>query len=288
MAELLGEFPSTVDLKGRFLLPGGLKKQLPAREAKLFVIHRGIEKHLVIYTRKEWSRISEEVNTLNLYLKKNREFIRKFNRGATELELDNTNRLLLPKNLMDYATRQGGSCHSSFCVATGSRPNRRISFYPLKSNIMAMAISSDDFAAYQITRKSGKLSLSPPSEPLWALVPVLALKDSDSLPAGTKPYVSALKNTEQVLFTLGPQGDHLLLALHVTCGDAQAASALLVDFENTTNTLRKWIARERQQPNVADLSGVLVAGSFRRDDRRVYGQWPISRAFVDALAGGSY
>ena len=127
-----------------------------------------------------------------------------------------------------------------------------------------------------------------PSEPLWALVPVLALKDSDSLPAGTKPYVSALKNTEQVLFTLGPEGDHLLLALHVTCGDAQAASALLVDFENTTNTLRKWIARERQQPNAADLSGVLVAGSFRRDDRRVYGQWPISRAFVDALAGGSY
>ena len=192
------------------------------------------------------------------------------------------------KNLMDYTTRQGGSCHNSFCVATGSRPNRRISFYPLRSNIMAMAISSDDFAAYQVTRKSGKLSLSPPSEPLWALVPVLALKGSDSLPAGTKPYVSALKNTEEVVFTLGPEGDHLRLALQVTCGDAQAASALLVDFENTTNTLRKWIAREHQQPNPADLSGVLVAGSFRRDDRRVYGQWPISRAFVDALAGGSY
>src|SRR6185295_3962826 len=103
MAEYLGEFPSTVDPKGRFLLPGGLKKQIPVKEQKVFVIHRGIEKHLVIYTRKEWSRISEEVNKLNLYVKKNREFIRMFNRGATDMELDGTNRLLLPKSLMEYA-----------------------------------------------------------------------------------------------------------------------------------------------------------------------------------------
>ena len=103
MAEYLGEFPSTVDPKGRFLLPGGLIKQIPKREQNVFVIHRGIEKHLVIYTRKEWSRISEEVNKLNLYVKKNRDFIRMFNRGATDVELDGTNRLLLPKSLAEYA-----------------------------------------------------------------------------------------------------------------------------------------------------------------------------------------
>ena len=36
-------------------------------------------------------------------MKKNREFIRYFYRGASELELDNTGRLLLPKRLLDYA-----------------------------------------------------------------------------------------------------------------------------------------------------------------------------------------
>ena len=92
-----------MDVKGRFLLPGALKKQVPAKEQKRFVIHRGIEKHLVMYTKKEWDRISEEVNQLNLYVRKNREFIRKFNRGATEIEPDNTNRLLLPKPLLEYA-----------------------------------------------------------------------------------------------------------------------------------------------------------------------------------------
>ena len=103
MAGFIGEFHSTVDEKGRFLLPAGLKKQIPVREQKLFVVHRGIEKHLVMYTRKEWEKISEEVNELNLYVAKNREFIRMFNRGATEMEPDGTNRLLLPKSLMEYA-----------------------------------------------------------------------------------------------------------------------------------------------------------------------------------------
>jgi MraZ protein len=103
MAGFIGEYHSTVDEKGRFLLPSSLKKQIPAREQKRFVVHRGIEKHLVIYTQKEWNRISEEVNDLNLYVAKNREFIRMFNRGASEIELDGTNRLLLPKSLMDYA-----------------------------------------------------------------------------------------------------------------------------------------------------------------------------------------
>src|SRR5689334_21784541 len=103
MAGFIGEFPCTVDTKGRFLLPGALKKQIPAKEQKRFVVHRGIEKHLVMYTLKEWEKISAEVNTLYLYVRKNREFIRMFNRGATEMELDNTNRLLLPKALNEYA-----------------------------------------------------------------------------------------------------------------------------------------------------------------------------------------
>lgn len=103
MAGFIGEFPCTVDDKGRFLLPSGLKKQVPAKEQKRFVVHRGFDKQLVMYTRKEWERISAEVNSLNLYVRKNMEFVRKFNRGATEMELDNTNRLLLPKALTEYA-----------------------------------------------------------------------------------------------------------------------------------------------------------------------------------------
>jgi MraZ protein len=57
----------------------------------------------VLYARYDWELISAEVNRLNLYIKDNRDFARYFFRGATELMLDGTNRLLLPKSLCDSA-----------------------------------------------------------------------------------------------------------------------------------------------------------------------------------------
>lgn len=102
MINLIGEFECKIDAKGRFLLPGGLKKQLPPEAQNRFVVNRGFEKCLVLYPQNEWKVISDEVNQLNLYVKKNRDFVRYFNRGASEIVLDSANRVLLPKQLMQY------------------------------------------------------------------------------------------------------------------------------------------------------------------------------------------
>lgn len=187
-----------------------------------------------------------------------------------------------------YARKQGGSCKSGYCAVDGSKPGRRISFYLLRRDLLALAVSEDDMAAYQITRNASKVNPFTPDAPVWALVPAAVLKEADTLPAGTRAFAIALQNAERVIFSIGPEGDHLQVALNVTCQSVDAASALLVQLENTTNMLRKMIAREHQQPNPADFSGVLTSGSFRRDDRRVLGQWPIQRAFVDSIAGGGY
>ncbi|MBW6497277.1 MAG: division/cell wall cluster transcriptional repressor MraZ [Bacteroidales bacterium] len=103
MTYLLGEFDCKVDSKGRFMLPSGLKKQLSEGDQERFVINRGFEKNLTLYPESEWQKISREVNSLNLYNKKNREFVRYFFRGASEITLDAASRLLLPKTLLDYA-----------------------------------------------------------------------------------------------------------------------------------------------------------------------------------------
>ena len=192
------------------------------------------------------------------------------------------------KSLMAYAGHQGGSCLNGFCTVQGSRPDRHISFYPIRSNVMALALSQDSWAAYQISRKSGRLPVSPPAAPVWAVLTGPVLKQIGTLPAGTKSFASALENAEQLVFALGRQGDHLQLAMNVTCQDQERASALLVSLEGTTNTLRQWIAREHQQANPNDLSGILTAGSFRRQDRQVFGEWPVQRGFIEAMAGGNY
>jgi len=103
MSKFLGEFDCKLDAKGRMMIPVGLKKQLPEAGDRGLVINRGFEKHLVIYTRNEWDKIVDDLEKLNSYEKKTREFIRYFTRGASELTLDGAGRVLLPKALLDYA-----------------------------------------------------------------------------------------------------------------------------------------------------------------------------------------
>ena len=103
MSQFIGEFECKVDPKGRLMIPSGLKKQLSPEAQDKFVVNRGFEKCLVLYPSNEWTKISAEVNKLNLYNKKNRDFARYFFRGATELSMDTSGRVLLPKTLLEYA-----------------------------------------------------------------------------------------------------------------------------------------------------------------------------------------
>ncbi len=105
MIGFLGEYESTIDAKGRFLLPVGFKKQLPDGQTH-FIISRGFEKCLSLYPLKSWQPIYKKISALNDFDPKVREFRRQFLGGATEIELDSAGRLLLPATLKNYAELQ--------------------------------------------------------------------------------------------------------------------------------------------------------------------------------------
>ena len=101
--QLLGEYECKLDAKGRMRLPTGLINQLGEGQSHTLVINRGFEKCLVLYPEDVWKKISGEIDALNIYNKKNRDFARYFYRGAQELTMDSADRILLPKRLMEYA-----------------------------------------------------------------------------------------------------------------------------------------------------------------------------------------
>lgn len=103
MTGFIGEYESTLDAKGRFLLPAAFKKQLPKGSSENFVINRGFEKCLSLYPIKSWEPIFAEISDLNDFEPKVRQFRRYFLNGAIQVVLDTVNRLLIPKNLMEYA-----------------------------------------------------------------------------------------------------------------------------------------------------------------------------------------
>lgn len=103
MLNFLGEYDCRLDDKCRVKMPSSLIKQLPQDDQEKYVLNRGFEQHLILYPKSEWIKITEEINKLNAYEKKVREFKRFFYRGATELSIDSSGRLLLPKSLLEWA-----------------------------------------------------------------------------------------------------------------------------------------------------------------------------------------
>ena len=103
MPSFIGEYEVAIDAKGRFLLPAGLRKQMAEGQGERFVINRGFEACLVLYTMDVWEVIAGKINKLNDFNPKERALKRLFLNGANIVELDSAGRMNLPKNLMEYA-----------------------------------------------------------------------------------------------------------------------------------------------------------------------------------------
>ena len=102
MAKFQGEYESTMDSKGRFLMPAAVKKQLPESENS-FTISRGAGNCLTLYPKRTWDNILNKISGLNDLDPRVVVFKRNFLRGATEVSLDATGKLNIQKSLMEYA-----------------------------------------------------------------------------------------------------------------------------------------------------------------------------------------
>ena len=101
MIRFLGDFEATLDTKGRFLLPAGLKKQLPEADNLRFVVNRGFRKNLNLYPIQNWDQQFDDIEKLNDFDPVVREFLDNFLNGATFVEPDSAGRLLIPPNLKE-------------------------------------------------------------------------------------------------------------------------------------------------------------------------------------------
>ncbi len=186
--------------------------------------------------------------------------------------------------LRSYAKEQKGDCRNAVCWMTGSAPDRQISFFPLQSSLMALAVSRDSQAVSRLQDESAdRRPIEIPAQPVWMSIPPAVIRDRAALPEGTRMFTRGLENAADILLTIGPKGQDFELGLRVGCRSEQEAGALTEDFGRTTSTLRRMISRENQQPNPRDLSGVLTAGRFRQAGKQMIGTWPIQRIFLREL-----
>lgn len=95
----IGEFEHNIDDKGRLIMPAKFREEL----GKEFVVTKGLDGCLFVYSEKEWSNIVETMHEKPMTTLKARKFMRFFFAGATNCEVDRQGRILLPLNLREYA-----------------------------------------------------------------------------------------------------------------------------------------------------------------------------------------
>ncbi len=190
------------------------------------------------------------------------------------------------KRLNEYARQQGGTCRNIVCIMPASAPGRHISFYAVRSNILALAVSNEERGVDMIGPKQWRNPPSLPADPVWISAPSYMFSDAEIFPAGTHGFLSPLAQAKGVTFAVGPRDRQFQISLEVICATPEAASALTAQLTSTTDLLRKMIEREHMTPNPRDLSGVLTAGKFQQQAAVVVGAWPIDRTFFESLAAG--
>ena len=95
----MGEYNHSVDAKGRLIVPSKFREQL----GNEFVVTKGLDGCLFVYSNEEWHRIEESLREKPLTSKDARKFLRFFFAGAANCEVDKQGRILLPANLREYA-----------------------------------------------------------------------------------------------------------------------------------------------------------------------------------------
>ena len=139
MVNVLGTYECKVDAKGRFMFPVQFKTQLGDTLKQGLVIKRSIfKKCLELFPNENWQEESRMVNKLNMFKKKNAEFVTKFMAGVKLVDLDRTGRLLLPKDLTSYS----GITKEIVLTSVGNR----LEIWDKAAYEKAVDYDADDFA----------------------------------------------------------------------------------------------------------------------------------------------
>ena len=91
----IGEYQHNLDSKGRIIVPSKFREELHTT----FILTRGLDGCLTIYSLKQWEKLFEEVNKLPTTKRDARSYVRMLTSTATECTLDSQGRIQIPSFL---------------------------------------------------------------------------------------------------------------------------------------------------------------------------------------------
>lgn len=100
----VGSYTHAIDAKGRINVPRRFLDPLESSgEARRFFATQGLEGCVFLFLKVQWLAVVEQVRANSLGSEEARAFSRRFFASTRELDVDSAGRILLPKELRDFA-----------------------------------------------------------------------------------------------------------------------------------------------------------------------------------------
>ena len=188
--------------------------------------------------------------------------------------------------LRQFTMAHGGTCEEDVCRAPGTKPHRWVNFVRVQPDTVALAISKRATAADLLRPPGRRMQELPSGDPVWVRVSPALIKDPTGLPKPLQIFAISLQAAESVLLSAG-RAEHsdeaFTVQLEAAFPNAPSADTTCKQLQIQTKMLRLELAHENRQPNPADLTGLLTAGSFQVGNSRLFGSWPVRKELLEAL-----
>jgi MraZ protein len=108
MGSFKGSETFTLDLKGRVNIPAKMKKCIPIESESTFVVTRGVDKCIAAYPKNIWeNKYQLQLENLNQFNRDHTKLLRMMLQYCEDITLDSIQRLMLPKELIEFAGIEG-------------------------------------------------------------------------------------------------------------------------------------------------------------------------------------
>ena len=185
-----------------------------------------------------------------------------------------------------YVVARGGTCRSQSCAVPTSKSGYWANLVRLQPGVAGLAISAHSAAADTLRREAPPTDEGAPSNPVWVSVSKTLLTKPESLPLAMRALAISLQAADSVILSLGPAVDKrsaFAIDLDASFSVEPSAETARAQLDIQTRMLKLGLQRAHREPDPADLTGLLTAGTFQRVRKQVIGSWPVRRELLKTL-----
>jgi hypothetical protein len=189
--------------------------------------------------------------------------------------------------IRDYVRQQGGSCAADSCHLASGKGETWIGIVRIQPDVLGIALGRSKSLSAAI--HPGQQAMAPPlpAEPVWMKAAPGLLHNPAEMPVALRIFAISVQPANLVVVALGapPPGspDAFEIKLYAQCPLPTTADTIKSQLQIETKMLKLELAHEHEQPNPADLTGLLTSGTFETNGKEITGEWPVRKELLKTL-----